>query len=1102
MAYKTATDLNDFFSDLSARREFNSTDTTEFEFEKTSKQFNITKSQKFVKYFLNPHTPHKRMLLNWQTGSGKTIAAIEIAKQFVPHYKETYLAGISTPRITIISFTKLIVTDDMIKFPDFGIVSERELFELDNAKDETTKKLLINKYKRRIEDPEQGGFYSFYGYKEFANRLFVAKGSHSFDIKGLFNKKTENIEEKIKQLVNDGILTIDADIVKQLTDGLLICDEIHNVYNIMEQNNYGAAIKYILDTLKNNAPKCLFISATPLTGSAQSVVDLLNILVPSGHFTRSDFFEQSSVMSTDLDIEEYEDDEDDEIANFKVSKLKAGALKKIEHLCNGSVSYLLDSNTDMFPTRTFHGESYEGIPYIKIIKCEMSKYHRDTYTNMCETSNTVKISAVNYTLFDIAFPNPNGPHGLYNSKTMLRTVDEASDAWRTENQIKTNDKIFYGGICKLDKLKKYSTKYFKMVTDLLDIIKSKSSGKILIFHYRVKTSGALFIAEILKENGFIGTEATAHSTTICSECGIPYGTHESQKHQFTPARFTMAHSDIDKNDMDRAIKMFNVPSNKFGTEIKVLIGSKIIKESYNFNCVQHQIIMSLPTDYPTMIQVLGRTMRKGSHLWLPHDKNVINTYIYASTIDGEGPEIVRYKEKGEEFLVIQNVESAIRKNAIDLMCNADSINKKIQSVPSLEALDFSRTIPPAKGPLEEYSYIASGIYEDEVEYLINTCRYAFQLSYVWEIDVLFQYLVERKFEYASYNNKLLTREEFEYVINIMIETPYNGTQITKTKTFLIMNKVENSRVVCDIGMRPDDRPVKMQALNIEKYVNSVDRQALIMKNEILDFNAKYFSDRIPPELSLVECPAYVHYFILKSIIAGASTPILHGDYMMKLYKRFKVVLTHKDIKGADDYRKDTCPDTTIVAYFATEFIDVYNVSTGVWYKIQLQQVSRPVRNEDFKFVAFVRSPKDSDNEAPKLKYRPPNSHKETGKNVKRGMACISKPAKDIRHYILDLRKIASSRGINLGVGIDKIGLGGFLFGDGDDEVDPLYIDQFVEIQTVVPGENFTYASAIDSLNDKSQNYICQLLALNILAVEEFHRSRDLGRFLYIFNEVA
>jgi superfamily II DNA or RNA helicase len=82
-------------------------------------------------------------------------------------------------------------------------------------------------------------------------------------------------------------------------------------------------------------------------------------------------------------------------------------------------------------------------------------------------------------------------------------------------------------------------------------------------------------------------------------------------------RFVVAHSDVDKIIMDQSLAKFNSPDNAHGMNFMILIGSKIIKESYDFKDIQNLIIMSLPINIPTLIQVFGRCIRKNSHINLP-----------------------------------------------------------------------------------------------------------------------------------------------------------------------------------------------------------------------------------------------------------------------------------------------------------------------------------------------------------------------------------------------------------------------------------------------------------------------------------------------------
>ena len=99
--YGNSSDYTDeykkFLYDTAQRREFRvqlpnlSKKTYTSVFGKHTSDFNLSGlqlhgTQKFVENFINPNTMYSRILLNWQTGSGKTIGALSIAQKFVENF--------------------------------------------------------------------------------------------------------------------------------------------------------------------------------------------------------------------------------------------------------------------------------------------------------------------------------------------------------------------------------------------------------------------------------------------------------------------------------------------------------------------------------------------------------------------------------------------------------------------------------------------------------------------------------------------------------------------------------------------------------------------------------------------------------------------------------------------------------------------------------------------------------------------------------------------------------------------------------------------------------------------------------------------------------
>ena len=88
-------------------------------------------AQHFIRNFANPDTAYPRVLVKWQTGTGKSIAAISIGQEFVRQYRARAALGERAPTVFVISFTaRETIQEDMLRHPEFGFVSQAEVEEL------------------------------------------------------------------------------------------------------------------------------------------------------------------------------------------------------------------------------------------------------------------------------------------------------------------------------------------------------------------------------------------------------------------------------------------------------------------------------------------------------------------------------------------------------------------------------------------------------------------------------------------------------------------------------------------------------------------------------------------------------------------------------------------------------------------------------------------------------------------------------------------------------------------------------------------------------------------------------------------------------------
>ena len=764
-----------------------------------------------------------------------TLAALGIANEFVKVYRKLYASDATklppgrrsfgeldqmTPNVFILGFggTSTAFTNELLRHPYFGFVNTSEKEEMYRLRGraagempDDVKRLhdYRNYIKRRITSKHLGGFYKFYGYDAFVNRLFLSENIKLTELEIIAAQRAkagENITvtDVILEEAKAGRIQVNHTLLESFENSLIVADEIHNTYNMTMKNNRGIALQFVLDTV--STVRFLSLSATPINNSPSEAVELINYLVPR----------EQKVTKKDLFV------------NPKT--LAPGKLELIGRLSHGRISFLQDVNVKYFPRRVILGEpiildkpvgklpSGSRVPYLKFIHCPMSKLHQATYeshkASMAFASRGVmsdiqeflvdpagdgaedgtgdgstgdgaedeklggdmaeavseyhSIPTDGYAIYDMVFPDPSREDiGMFRSTKVTNQIVSAPQKWRDDNKITTvsqagRRKLITGDFLARESLGKYSSKYLTLVNTILDIM-AQSGGdpdkcsKVMIYHNMVGMSGVLLIQELLIANNILDETSEPVDATICCICLKPLSDHGDVKHLFTPARFVIAHSDVDTPVMKSSLDRFNDPANAHGLKYMFLIGSKIIKESYDFKDIQHLIILSLPINIPTLIQVFGRCIRANSHINLPPRQRVVNISILLTTTnpnfyttDSISPEVYRYAEKLSEYVVIQNIERAFNAHAIDANVHRDIImppdlRKEYFPDGTTEPVDVLGNLyfePPSVLPyykpkdLNNTTFDAYKYYDEEIKTISYLIKRLFMMHSVWTYDDL------------------------------------------------------------------------------------------------------------------------------------------------------------------------------------------------------------------------------------------------------------------------------------------------------------------------------------------------------------------------------
>jgi hypothetical protein len=463
-------------------------------------------------------------------------------------------------------------------------------------------------------------------------------------------------------------------------------------------------------------------------------------------------------------------------------------------------------------------------------------------------------------------------------------------------------------------------------------------------------SGVLQIQGLLEMNGFLDETSVASPNTICAICGVakrihggPGGPHP---HGFAPARYVSVTSEIDRSVLDRSIARYNAQTNAEGYEFRVLVGSKIIREGFDLKAVRHQLITSLPTDIPTLLQVFGRVVRKGSHSGLPADQQDVRIRIYVSTagaLAGPEPEVVRYAEKIEAYLLVQEVEKALRRYAVDAFVNygrmaASGLLEKaaIDAVPYRPAVDPSEIL---QRPQTTATFYAYGHGDREVETLKSAIQALFTTRPVWTYEDLWAAVRSGRVAGVAQNPASFSEESYALALDalarhvpaVVREAVLVGNQTREVGmgAVALISRVGGYYIRTPAG--PGGQPV----LDIESYVrdNAVLSPLRVRVADYLETTARRsfdFTTRLKAferefgvpedaggpriEEAFIRYGAEFHYALLQAIVEGAAggegiaaevwqeagvarTPLARA---FELYTRFRVLVRGIDIAAEAD----------------------------------------------------------------------------------------------------------------------------------------------------------------------------------------------------------
>jgi hypothetical protein len=429
---------------------------------------------------------------------------------------------------------------------------------------------------------------------------------------------------------------------------------------------------------------------------------------------------------------------------------------------------------------------------------------------------------------------------------------------------------------------------------------------------------------------------------ICYRCCQEKDKCTKVDHKFIPMKFNIIAGNTEHQEEIRT--KYNNVKNKDGADLKIIIGSVVVKEGINLYRVRQIHILEPWHNKSRMDQVVGRGIRFCSHADLPKNERNVKIYQYASVLDSGKYDYKDYNSEIIEEALIKEFEEGQylgktisiemakkpkkfpgtdkkeRRNDLEPILSYDIImykrgeilNTKTQEVEKLlkeSAIDCN--INKALNKPEEHNYKCDGdlnqldkdIKTQKVKLDITTFDNIFLSPYVdYAITLIKEYIKRNKSE-VIFRNKILEIPEFKN--EIIFKDPVHGKYIIQKALYELTPKSQDLSTFYHI--------FKLES----QYMDQAEDDFGYMIPRILPNNEiVYIFQKLETNLRIrskyEDLPMYYRRHIYDQ-----NSPVKFNTFFDNIFKQKdkKNILTVKS-KSAKQYKK--LKQDTIKKYYNTE----------------------------------------------------------------------------------------------------------------------------------------------------------------------------------------
>ncbi len=632
--------------------------------------FNFDSHQILTAELIHRYKTQKKLIINYDIGSGKTISMILAGlRTKVPDKPIYFIAAKEAKHAFYRDLTN----------PVFGFFTKE-----DNPTYIDIKRKTI-------------GIIKFITYKKMFN-IFFGNDAIYTDINDLYNK-----------ILNHKIV-LNQNIISDLTDNIILIDEIQKLYNYQGLNSYAYLIMYLINKIPNL--RVVGASGTIFNRSLLENINIINIYEGKimDPYTYDNFNMSINIMKgvnhSILDPKHY---------NYFIDKL--------------SKYYMFYKNPDNLnlPKVNYEGKKLDGFKELKLIPLEMDL----TQYQICKNDyNVEEINEDSYNSFKNEMIFPISKSLIIHNNFQLKKYEQYNkNGYNISKQIVYSDDLKLKNIHKIGVIPKY---VLQSIFDKLNArIKNSERFKSVIYHSLVKCPGVLQWAEILNSNGFIQYGSNYSKDTLCRKCLKTIKEHKDTN-TFEPLNYLLLYGNTSDDDRKKILELYHNDNDI----IDIILVTSVVEVSITLPNVTDMYILGMIDHMTQLQQIIGRVVRRDSHIKLPLKDRKVNIHIPVNTRSDNN--FISTLQKN--YLLKEFDYIAVKKYLEELQNN--SINKNKIMLKHFE--------------LSYYDYLM----------LKTIFTYLFDISKAWLLDDFINVILNDRYNLAKYDISHITPENIINIISL------------------------------------------------------------------------------------------------------------------------------------------------------------------------------------------------------------------------------------------------------------------------------------------------------------------------------------------------